>query len=340
MPAHRRKLFAWLTAILAVLAGGGTLVVTLTSDDQVPPATVTVPVDGLDAGTADDRQITVPQKTVEQIAPALEDSLREPPAATPTEQLDAITRAADENRATTTALPTAGATAGFAGCRTSFVNNQSSRNGVRPIWQDDHYTVSPNVPGWADVNAVVALFNRSSLQASSHFVIDAEGHCAYIVPIERKAWTQAGANPFAISYEIIATGREAQYLPLAGMKKLAAVQKEVSRRTGIPMRRGSTNGGCAGGRPGIVQHKDHGICGGGHVDITPFSIDTVVRQTIALAGGSSTTCDLACQRRQRHAAAHRELRARRCAPIDKTRSARCLTLHRRVRALHKLGVTF
>jgi hypothetical protein len=295
---------------------------------------VTVPVDGLDAGTADDRKITVPAKVVAQVAPRLEDDLRVTPANTPEKTAAAIVKAEAENRRATKALPVAGATAGFAGCRTSFVNNQSSRNGVRPIWQVDHYTVSHNVPGWADINAVVALFNRSSSQASSHFVIDAEGHCAYIVPIERKSWTEAGGNSLSVGYEIIAYGNEKQYLPPAGARKLAAVQREVSRRTGIPMRRGQS-AGCRPGRSGIVQHKDFGICGGGHVDITPFSVDAVVRQTLALAGSScSAKCDRAKSLKARNAATHAELKRRACAPADKTRSATCTTLHRRHRALH------
>jgi N-acetyl-anhydromuramyl-L-alanine amidase AmpD len=62
-----------------------------------------------------------------------------------------------------------------------------------------HYTVSPNRVGWSDVNAVVAEFANPAFQASSNYVIDGEGHCAYIVRESDKAWTQAAANPFAIS---------------------------------------------------------------------------------------------------------------------------------------------
>lgn len=270
---------AALAAIVVILTHGG---------EEKAPATVTVPVDGLDAGKAPDRQIEVPKATVAIVAPRLESDLQVPPPGTPTTDLAAVKRAEQKNVQTTTALPTAGATAGFAGCRTSFVRNQSSRRGVRPVLQVDHYTVSPNVPGWADVNAVVALFDRASSQASSHFVIDAEGHCAYIVPIEQKSWTEAGGNAFSVGYEIIATGREKVYLPPAGLRKLAAVQKEVARRIGIPMRQGAVSS-CSPVRSGIVQHKDFGICGGGHVDIAPFSISSVVKATVALAGGKPVT---------------------------------------------------
>lgn len=327
-----RKTLAAIAALLAVLAGGGTLAVTLTPDDQsaAPPAAVTVHVDGLDPGKAPDRSVTVPAAAVQQAAPTIEDNLNAPPAAAPQSELDDAANAADEIRAAQPALPTAGATAGFAGCRTSFVNNQSSRRGVRPQWQVLHYTVSPNRPGWSDVDAVVALFNRSSAQASSNFVIDSEGHCAYIVPIESKAWTQAAANPFSVSYEIIATGREQHYLEPAGVAKLKSVVREVAKRTGIPLQRGRADG-CAPGRPGLMQHADFGVCGGGHVDIKPFTVDQVIAELVAGAGPVNGR---AASLRARNHVTHRELRARHCAPADRTRSARCVFLWRRHRAVH------
>lgn len=315
-----------LAAIVVALTTGG-------EDKDQGPAVVNVPVDGLDAGKADDRTITVPKAVIAQAAPRLEDNLKSAPPGTPQATLDRAADAEKRIAATQAPLPTAGATAGFKGCRTSFVNNQSSRHGVRPQLQVAHFTVSPNRPGWSDVNAIVALFNRSSSQASSHFIIDAEGHCAYIVPIEAKSWTQAAGNPFSVSYEIVATGREATYLPAAGMAKLKSVVREVARRTGVPLRRGSVSG-CAPSRKGIVQHKDFGVCGGGHVDITPFSIGRVVAQLV-----SGATCNAKCERtrslRRRHATTHAELKRRKCAPADKTRSNTCTTLHRRNRALHK-----
>ena len=282
---------ARLLAILAVLAGGGVAVVSLTPDDHnTPPATLTVHVDGLDAGKAPDRTIEVPKATVDKVAPVVEDQLAgEQPAASPAQDLAAAKDQAAHIAATQDPLPTAGATAGFQGCRTSFVVNQSGRHGVRPQVQVLHYTVSPNRPGWSDVDAVVALFNRPSSQASSNFVIDSEGHCAYIVPIESKAWTQAAGNPFSVSYEIIATGHENDYLAPAGLAKLRSVVTEVARRTGIPMRAGAVSSNCTVTRTGIVQHKDWGICGGGHVDITPFDDGKVIA---ALTTGGVTKTDV------------------------------------------------
>lgn len=318
-----------LAGVLILAALAAYLVIASRGDEQKPSATLTVPVDGLDAGKAPDRSVEVPKSVVTSVAPKLEDELRnETPVAAPLALLDNAKAAADKIAQTKPALSVAGATGGFDGCRTSFVQNQSSRRGVRPNMQTLHYTVSPNRPGWSDVDAVVALFNRTSSQASSHFIIDSEGHCAYIVPIEAKAWTQAAGNPFSVSYEIIATGREAVYLAPAGMAKLRKVTREVAKRTGIPMRRGSVSG-CAPSTTGIVQHKDWGICGGGHVDVQPFSIDAIVKAVVAGSG-----CSRACDLRKRNTATHAELKRRSCAPIDETKSDRCVLLHRRHKAIH------
>ena len=333
MPAPRRN--RNLIVLLLLVVGAAAAVALLVNGHHVkhePPAALTVPVDGLDAGTKDDRTIVVPKAAVDQAAPDLESNLREPPANVPAQQITAIQQAEQRNRATTKALPTAGATAGFQGCRTSFVNNQSSRRGVRPTTLWDHYTVSPNRPGWSDVDAVVALFNRTSSQASSHFVIDSEGHCAYIVPIEAKSWTEAAANAFAVGFEIIATGHEKRYLEPAGMRKLVAVQREVARRIGIPLQRGAIRN-CVPTRSGIVEHRDGGLCAGGHVDITPFPIASVVAETIRLAGGS-TPCNRACDLRRRNKATHAALKRLGCKPASPASGGRCLTLNRRHHAIH------
>lgn len=278
-----RKSLAALAAFIAVLAGGGTLVLTADPDDKgAAPATVTVSVDGLDAGAAPDRTLEVPKAAVKQAAAVVEDGLRSEADATPGDLAEHSEIAREQD-----ALSTAGATQGFEGCRTSFVSNQSSRRGVRPQQMWLHYTVSPNRPGWSDVNAIVAFFDSPKAQASSHFVIDREGNCAYIVPIEAKAWTQAAANPIAVSWEVINSGSEGSFMSTPGYRVLSATMREVSRRTGIPMRRSSEKG-CAGATRGILEHRDGGICAGGHTDIGPYSIDTVVKLVTAIGGVTET----------------------------------------------------
>lgn len=276
---------ALIAALLAIAALSVSFSVRTTNDGNGNKETkITFSVDrsGKDGNQA--INVQVPAAAVMQAAPTLEDSLKDetPPLAEQVApgQLTAAQEEATRIKATQPPLPTAGASAGFQGCVTRFVNNQSSRHGVRPQLQVLHYTVSPNRAGWSDVNAVVALFDRSSSQASSNFVIDAEGNCAYIVPIEAKAWTQAAGNPFSISYEVINSGRESSFMASAGYSKLRSVMRQVATRTGIPMRAGAVNG-CVPTRSGIVQHKDFGICGGGHVDITPFSSSQVIRLVTA-----------------------------------------------------------
>lgn len=269
--ANLRKYLPHAVAALVVLLGV-TVTITLSGgDDGTPPkATVTVKVNVAPDDGHPTATITAPAETVDNLADQVTDLRDETPRGMTSTQLNAVRAAADRIRATQPPLPTAGASAGFVGCRTEFVRNQSGRGGIRPQWQVWHYTVSHNIAGWADVNAVVALFDRSSSQASSNFVIDAEGNCAYIVPTEAKAWTQAAGNPFSVSYEVIDWGNETDYMDSAGYRKLRSVMLQVAARTGIPMRLGSTNGSCAPGRSGIIQHADLGVCGGGHHDIQPF----------------------------------------------------------------------
>ncbi len=293
-------------AAAVLLFAYGVLTVLIPDDEPAaPPTTITTKVDTLDGSPDKDKAIEVPAAAVEAAADGLAgetatgdgidhtDARDETPAAASPLDLEENAEALQENRETTQALPTAGASGGAPGCRTQFVANQSSRRGVKPTIQVLHYTVSPNRPGWSDVDGITAFFNRSSSQASSNFVIDAEGNCAYIVPIEAKAWTQAGGNPWAVSYEIIATGREPDYLGSAGYAKLRSVMRWVSQVAGIPMRAGAISG-CAPSRSGIVQHADGGTCWGGHHDIGPFSFSAVLAKVTA--GGVTGTDRVTCRR--------------------------------------------
>lgn len=284
----RDRFFRGLAALAALLALVSITITLADTDGDGKTDTVTVTVNDAPNDKAPAREVVVPEAVVQQAAPTLESGLRDesPPEATPAE-LEAVDQQVEEVRQLKEPLPTLGASAGFRGCITRFVSNQSSRGGVRPIYQVLHYTVSPNRPGWSDVNAIIALFDRPSSQASSTFIIDREGHCAYIVPIERKPWTQARGNPLSVSYELINSGREASFLDSAGYARLRDVMRQVAARTDIPLRAGNV----ATGRAGIVQHKDGGAAWGGHVDITPFSKSAVIK--IITAGGTGTSSKLA-----------------------------------------------
>lgn len=175
------------------------------------------------------------------------------------------------------------------GCLTrSIPVNWSYRNGTRPSLVVLHFTVSPNVAGWNDVNSIVAFFSRSATQASSNYVIDNEGHCVLMVPESEKAWAQAGFNSAtACSIEVINTGSESTYVGSdggAGQKMLAKVVHDCATRWSIPLRRGSVSG-CSVTSAGVVDHQALGGCGGGHFDIGKFrSVD--VAKTIRNAAGS------------------------------------------------------
>jgi len=156
------------------------------------------------------------------------------------------------------------------GCITRLVVNFSSRNGVAPHAWILHYTVSSNVSGWADNNSVVGVFNTPSYQASSNYVYDAEGHCYYIVREVDKAWTQAAANPYSISVEVIDTGHERVYLPAPALRKLAMIISDSAYRWHIPIQLGAVSSNGTLTRYGILDHGMLGVAGGGHHDIAPI----------------------------------------------------------------------
>lgn len=153
------------------------------------------------------------------------------------------------------------------GCRSGpWVVNKSSRNGARPAELTAHLTVSRNVAGWGDVNAIAAWFNNPRAQASSNYIIDAEGHCRYIVNEAYKAWTQGFQNPWTISIEFIhfSTTSTTEKWTQAQLKKGALVFHDAHKRWGIPIRLVNPSG-C--GVPAGVTDHDRLECGNEHVDV-------------------------------------------------------------------------
>lgn len=285
-------------ALLAIVTALAAVGVTIVVDDQGPGhRTVTVHVGGPTVpatSTVDSSAKPGVQPTVVKAPPAAARDVagspelvqagglrNEAPAGVTLEQVDRSI-AKQEALAQNDQLPIVqpDAAPSQRGCVSRFVRNYSSRRGVRPREWTLHYTVSANRPGWSDVWAIVNLFNTTSAQASSNYVIDSEGHCAYIVRESDKAWTQAGGNPYAISVEVVATGKEHRYLEPAGARKLAMVMSDSLKRWGIPVQRGAVSG-CVPRRAGIIQHRDWGACGGGHFDISPFSVAPVIASVAA-----------------------------------------------------------
>lgn len=170
------------------------------------------------------------------------------------------------------------------GCRTIPVRNYSSRGNQRPGIGVAHYWAAPNHPGWGDVLGVVNLFDNARYQASSNYVTDVEGHCAYSVPESARAWTQGNMNgATACSIEMGGDFNDYGYQG-AGLRIAARIFVACFKRWGIPIRIGATNG-CNITRTGLVDH-DELACGNNHTDIRtagrcPTSGNACVEQIVA-----------------------------------------------------------
>lgn len=173
------------------------------------------------------------------------------------------------------------------GCVTKLVRNYSSREGSPILLAVLHFTSSPD-KGWAGVDANVSWFNNPAAQASSNYIIDRKiGACALVVPESQKAWAQAGFNRAALSVEVTANGSEGSYVVGKGKARLLQLMRRWHNVYKIPYRHGKVSG-CTIVRTGFVMHDDLGQCGGGHVDVLPYEIDSLIREA---AGGSVTSVD-------------------------------------------------
>lgn len=168
------------------------------------------------------------------------------------------------------------ATPSFPGCRTRMLPANVSRRvtGVRAIgW---HYTAGLNRPGLSDMNGLTAYASSPAAGVSWHFLIDAEGHCYYSVPLSLKAWTIGNLNSQTVNIEVIQTGRERTYpAGSAGAKKVRQVALRLHRIYGLPVRVGSVSN-CNVTRSGSITHWMGGACAGNHGDIRPYSLAALV----------------------------------------------------------------
>jgi hypothetical protein len=216
------------------------------------------------------------------------------------------------------------------GCRTILVRNFSSRNGAPILLFVIHFTVSKD-SGWAGILGNVKWFDSAAASASSNWIIDRLiGACATVVQETDKAWAQAGFNPWSLSVEVTANGTEGSLVQGAGKARLIALMRRAHDVYKIPYRHGKVSG-CRVVQSGFVIHKDLGQCGGGHVDVTPYSIDPLI------STAATSPCNAKCVRtrslRSRHAATHAELRRRSCS--KPSTASRCVYLYKHNDALHR-----
>lgn len=300
--ALARRYWPVLAAILAVAGvtyavvdtdGDGTPDrVTITVDRFTAPAPAAIAVDTADADRQRDNILELSpraQTAYKAIAGdeydgELAEPLREPddPSRTPAGVLEGPLAAQE-----------------FPGCRTRFVSNYSSRNGVRPriiVW---HQTVSRE-RGTSSQDALTAMASRRSSGVSWHLLVGrTNGLCTYTVPLTMKAWTQGNANPFSVGIEVEAYGDEPTYVAGLGERKLLSVTREIGRRFDIPMQKGLVEN-CRVVRRGIVEHSDLGACGGGHADVTPWSTAPLLEQLKAWGTPRTATQTRRCNALRYH----------------------------------------
>lgn len=155
--------------------------------------------------------------------------------------------------------------------------NQSSRRGVKPTLIVLHSTESDNVKGSSrDLANVADFLCRPGVQASSHVIVDSDGHSARLVADEAKAWTQAAYNPHCLSIEQIGRAASEKWTR-DEIREAARWVARWSEKFDIPIRLGAVSGGSVA-RSGVVTHKMLGAAGGGHVDPgAGYPLDAMLR---------------------------------------------------------------
>lgn len=152
--------------------------------------------------------------------------------------------------------------------------HKSSRSGAHPTLIVIHATVSHNVQGLRDLQAIGAWFRNPTAQASSHVCTDNEGHSARYVRDGEKAWHCAGYNRMSLGIE--------QILPATGAEVTRDLYRETgrwvarwSKMYGIPIRKGAVSAGRVV-KSGVVRHSELGALGGGHSDPGPYDMEAMM----------------------------------------------------------------
>lgn len=153
------------------------------------------------------------------------------------------------------------------------VNNQSSRNGIRPHLIVLHDTESKNIPGLTDLRSVGNWFNNPAAKASAHVATDAEGHSARFVDDSRKAWSCVDFNSRSLNIEQIGFAQNKNWTN-AELLETARWIARWAKKYDIPIRQATHENGWSG----VARHSDLGVLGGGHHDPgSSYPFDAVLR---------------------------------------------------------------
>ena len=143
------------------------------------------------------------------------------------------------------------------------VVNQSDRDGATPKLIVIHTTESHNRPGTSDLESIAGWFNNPAADASSHVIVDDDGHSARCVSDDRKAWTCAEFNSVSLNIEQIGFARLPRWRWIRKWRELRETARWIARwsiKYGIPIEHASPTGA------GVLRHSELGAAGGGHSD--------------------------------------------------------------------------
>lgn len=135
-----------------------------------------------------------------------------------------------------------------------------------------HVTVSRNVPGTGDGDALCDFFRR--VKASPTWTVDNEANSWENVPLGRVPWTQAWYNRASCSIEYIgSTGRPGEGTAEwtdAQLREGGRLFARCAKLAGIPIRDGAVDSRGNILRTGLITHQELGRLGGGHTDPGPY----------------------------------------------------------------------
>jgi hypothetical protein len=259
----------WLVYLLAVLASFTFTLTFNLGDDGGKSVTVVV---GGPHGTPT-RSLTVPAAAVTAAGDlgGHDGARSEAPAGMTSTQLDQV-EAQQEALAATDQLPivTPDAAPEQRGCVTG--SSRTTRAGAACGRGSSCCTTRSRRTGRAGRRERGRLrVQPAGVSGESNYVIDNEGHCAYIVRESDKAWTQAALNPVSISVEVINSGHEPRTPALPGSRRsrsssrraapvghpgAARRRRQRRRRSG----RGSSTTGCSAS-PAAATTTSRRSCG-------------------------------------------------------------------------------